>query len=117
MVTIVVLNNILKHRLGYGDPSVYFIKCPESNMLEFIVGDEILLDVMAKTLKTKWEVSVFCDHLINGQCSQSVTINDSQLVVIMLQDQHEVDADDHPEDMEDQTQDKFPTSSKDNVED
>jgi len=64
-------------------------------------NDEALLEAIGDTLKTKWEVDIFCEHPVDVP----VRVNDSQIVLVPPTIQDEVDVDDHPPNMEEQTQD------------
>lgn len=49
--------------------------------LEYVYDDEMLIKIMTKTLKTKWEVDVYYDHPINAQMKQ-IESTDQVIVVV-----------------------------------
>lgn len=103
-ISLVVLNAIVKQRLGYLQVPLYYMRDPTSKKLVYVEDDEDLLEYMAATLKTKWHVDIFCDHPMNVWPDVLID-NERQIVVVPTNVADEVDVEDHPQNMGDQTQD------------
>ena len=61
-ISMVCLDKLLTVTLGYTTGPLYFMKSTLCDKLECICSDELLLELLSETLKTKWEVHIYCDH-------------------------------------------------------
>jgi hypothetical protein len=91
-ISMVCLDKLLTVTLGYTTEPLYFMKSTLCDKLECICSDELLLEVLSKTLKTKWEVNIYCDHPDGSHPTGSTAVEEDDQQVQSDQFDVQVDA-------------------------